>query len=62
MPEGTELNDKIQYTGFPVSGLRTNHHPPKYEAGVPFTSLQHSVQCIKKVKTQYVTPKAILDR
>jgi len=43
MLEGIELNDKIYHTGTPASGLRMNQHPPKYEAGVPFTSLQHSV-------------------
>jgi hypothetical protein len=40
--EGIELN-KIYHTGTPASGLRMNQHPPKYEGGVPFTSLQHSV-------------------
>jgi hypothetical protein len=48
MPEGTELNEMIPHTGFPVSGLRMNQHPPKYEAGMPFTSLQHSVQGVSK--------------
>ena len=61
MPEGIELSDKIQHTGFLVSGLRMNQHPPKHEVGVPFTSLQHSVHGVSK-KTQYITPKAILER
>ena len=48
MPEEIESNDKICHTRFPVSGLRMNHHPPKYKAAVPFTSLQHSVQGVSK--------------